>query len=282
VTYYDDVEPIFQDHCMACHQAGGIGSFRLDDYATAKRYAASIAAKTASKEMPPWSVKSDGSCGSFAGSLELRDAQIKTISKWAEGGAAEGKARELKVPALPSLGEGTPIRTPKFEPMAQGGPLTESDEYRCFLVDSGVSATRFITGYEVTPGTPVMIHHVLAFIVDPSAKTELTDEPALTNAELMARLHADTPDRDGWPCFGMAGDGVNVKAAPVVWAPGQGTVKFPVNSGVPLSPTDKIVLQVHYNLRDPSTLGKVDETAVYLQLADQVERVGIFVLNDPF
>jgi len=166
--------------------------------------------------------------------------------------------------------------------VAQGGPLTAADEYRCFLLDSGVDAQRFITGYEVTPGSDLSIHHVLAFVIDPSAKTELPDEPELTNGELMDRLHADTPDRDGWPCFGMAGDGVSVKSVPVVWAPGQGPVEFPVKSGVPLVPTDKVVLQVHYNLRDPAAVGQRVQTTVHLRLADQVERVGIFILNDPF
>ncbi|HEY0462875.1 MAG TPA: hypothetical protein VGC79_01645, partial [Polyangiaceae bacterium] len=107
-------------------------------------------------------------------------------------------------------------------------------------------------------------------------------EPNLTNGELMARLHAETPNRDGWPCFGMAGDGVAVDAAPVVWAPGQGPVQYPVKSGVPLKPSDKLVIQIHYNMHDMSLLGESDQTTVQLRLADHVERVGLFVLNDPF
>jgi mono/diheme cytochrome c family protein len=282
VTYYDDVAPIFQDHCMFCHQDGGIGPFKLNDYGTAKQNAAAIAANTASGAMPPWSVTSDGTCGDFAGSLALTPEQIDTISKWQKGGALEGTPHELTVPSIPTLGGGTPYETPVFSPVAQGGPLTEADEYRCFLLDSGVAAQRFITGYEVTPGSDAIIHHVLAFVIDPSAKAELPAEPNLTNGQLMDRLHAQTPDRDGWPCFGMAGDGVAVKSVPVVWAPGQGPVEFPVKSGVPLAPTDKVVLQVHYNLRDPASVGQSVQTTVHLALAEQVERVGIFILKDPF
>ncbi|MEI9937563.1 MAG: hypothetical protein WDO69_10120 [Pseudomonadota bacterium] len=145
-----------------------------------------------------------------------------------------------------------------------------------------MNAQQFITGYEVAPGNAAIIHHVLGFVIDPSAKAELSAEPNLTNGELMARLHAATPDRDGWPCFGMAGDGVHVDAVPVVWARGQGPVAYPVKSGVPLEPTDKIVIQIHYNLHDTSLVGQSDQTTVRLRLADQVERVGSFVLNDPF
>jgi hypothetical protein len=282
LTYYDDVAPIVQDHCLQCHQEGGIGEFRLDDYATAKQKAALMAAKTASREMPPWSATSDGSCGDFAGSLALTDAQIDIIGRWAKDGAKEGKAHAIEVPSLPSIGDATAYRSPNFKPIIQGGPLTASDEYRCFELDSGVAAQKFITGYDVEPGNDAMIHHVLLFIVDPDAQTELRDEPELTNAQLMARLHAQTPNRDGWECFGMAGDGVNVNAAPVIWAPGQGPVEFPVKSGVPLKPTDKIVIQIHYNMHDMSLVGETDQTTVKLRLADQVERVGLFALNDPF
>ncbi|HEX7453261.1 MAG TPA: hypothetical protein VF294_13290 [Polyangiaceae bacterium] len=282
LTYYDDVAPILQDHCLQCHQDGGIAPFRLDDFTTAKANATAMAANTAARIMPPWSITSDGSCGAFAGSLALSDQQIQTISKWVKGGANEGAPHDLVVPPLPSIGDATPYKSPKFTPVVQGGPLTAADEYRCFELDSGVEAQRFITGYEVTPGNAAIIHHVLGFIVDPTAKTELKAEPDLTNGQLMDRLHAATPDRDGWPCFGMAGDGVTVSAAPVVWAPGQGPVVFPVKSGVPLKPTDKVVLQIHYNMHDMSLVGQSDQTTVKLRLVDQVERVGMFVLNDPF
>jgi len=283
LTYYDDVAPILQDHCLQCHQDGGIAAeYRLGDYATAQKYAGKMAADTAARLMPPWSATSDGSCGNFAGSLALSDEQIDIIGRWAKGGAKEGKQRELKLPSVPSIGTGTPYQSPNFTPIIQGGPLTASDEYRCFELDPNTDALKYITGYDVEPGNSAIVHHVLAFIVDPDAKTELRDEPNLTNGELMARLHAETPNRDGWSCFGMAGDGVNVSSAPVVWAPGQGPVEFPVKSGVPLKPSDKIVIQVHYNMHDMSLVGQSDQTTVKLRLADEVERVALFVLDDPF
>src|SRR4051794_39332089 len=87
LTYYDDVAPILQDHCLQCHQEGGIAPFRLDDYATAKAKAAAIAGDTAARTMPPWSVTSDGTCGAFSDSLALTNQQIDTIGQWVKGGA---------------------------------------------------------------------------------------------------------------------------------------------------------------------------------------------------
>ena len=98
LTYYDDIAPILQDHCLQCHQEGGIAAEHpLGEYATAKSNAAAMAADTAARKMPPWSATSDGSCGEFSGSLALSDKQIDTISKWAQSGAKEGKPHALKV-----------------------------------------------------------------------------------------------------------------------------------------------------------------------------------------
>jgi hypothetical protein len=277
VTYWQDVEPLFETHCFQCHQQGGIAPFRLDDPVTAQSQATAIRADTQGRVMPPWSIESDGNCGAFSGSLALTDAEIATIASWVDGGAALGTPGVAHVPALPTLPDATEISTPLFAPVVQGGDLAQYDEYRCFLLDAPKAG--FITGYDVAPGTPEIVHHVLAFVVDPSAPSAL---PGKTNLDVMQDLHAQTPDRDGWSCFGMAGDNVNVKAVPVVWAPGQGLVEYPNQSGVPVAATDKVVIQVHYNLADMSNYGKTDQTTVRLRFADSVPNIGVFALHDPF
>lgn len=278
LTYYQDALPIFEQHCLGCHQQGGIAPFRLDQYADAKQHAAEIVDATSNRVMPPWSATSDGSCQTFSHSLALAKDEIQAIQKWVDDGKLEGTVRNVELPALPSLGAATELSTPAFSPVAQGTELAEFDEYRCFLMPETVDTTQFITGYEVVPGTPAVIHHVLAMLVDPAADSKIDGK---TNDEVMAALDADSPDRDGWPCFGMAGDGVDVESVPVVWAPGQGVVEFPDESGVPLAPRHRIVVQVHYNLADnPGSI--VDRSTVRLRLAPSVKKVGVFVLDDPF
>jgi hypothetical protein len=278
VTYWQDAVPIFENHCMQCHEQGGIAPFRLDDFEEAKAHATNVRAMTQSRSMPPWSATSDGSCDSFSGSLALTDAQIQTLADWVDGGLAEGTSRVIEKPPLPTLSDATDFATPHFAPVRQGGELAEFDEYRCFPLDSGVADTAFITGYEVVPGTPEIVHHVVVSIVDPDAPDAMGDR---TNGELMQALDDASPDRLGWPCFSTAGDGVNVNAVPVIWAPGQGVVTFPGQSGVPLRPRDKVVVQVHYNLADAANEGKTDESKVRLRIVSQVENVGLFALYDP-
>jgi len=278
VTYWNDVLPVLERHCLGCHQEGGIGPFRLDEYATAKARASAMRDQTANRTMPPWAATSDGTCGQFADSLALSAAQIATIARWVEAGTPEGTPRAVNLPPRPGLEGATDFTTPTFAPIAGGGTLDLFDEYRCFAVDSSVTDPRFITGYEVVPGTSEIVHHVIAYVVAPQGPAQVQGK---TNAQVMEELHAQSPGRDGWPCFGAAGEGIAVSSVPVVWAPGQGALTYPNASGVPLGPQDKVVIQVHYNLAEPANKGKTDQTKIKLRLDAQVPNVGLFILADP-
>jgi mono/diheme cytochrome c family protein len=287
VTYWKDMVPLFEQHCLQCHQEGGIGQVRLDLYAEAKEHAALIGFNTSARLMPPWGATSDGSCGDFRDSLALDDAQIALIAGWVEGGAKEGEPGRVNVPAPDRLENASDYALPNYAPVVQGGMLAEHDDYHCFLLDANVAAERFITGYDIVPGTPEIVHHVLVMVVDPDAPADLTEAPedamlpdGATNAQVMAALDAESPDQPGWPCWGQAGEGVFVRSTPVVWAPGQGVVHFPGESGASLRPTDKLVVQVHYNLHDPELRGKTDETHVLLELAQDVPNRALFAVPD--
>src|SRR5688572_1417357 len=42
VTFHRDVAPVLADRCGACHQAGGIAPFAVDDYATVETWGPAI------------------------------------------------------------------------------------------------------------------------------------------------------------------------------------------------------------------------------------------------
>jgi hypothetical protein len=276
-SFYADVLPLLEQNCVPCHQSGGIAPFALDSYEAAETWADAIAQVTKERTMPPWGAVSDGSCGDFRDSLALSDEEISTFGDWAKHGMTPGPERETAFVDVPALEDAISLKTPLFEPVPEGSADAENDEYRCFPMDSPTEGLEFITGYSVVPGTPELVHHVVAFIVNPEVDSDFEGR---TNGEVMAELDAASPDRDGWPCLGAAGEGVAVSGVPVVWAPGQGVMQFPAGSGAPLTPTDKVVLQVHYNLEDPRSLGKSDQTEVQFTLTDSVERVGLFMVPD--
>ncbi|MCA9714383.1 MAG: hypothetical protein H6713_14600 [Myxococcales bacterium] len=229
--------------------------------------------------MPPWLVTDDGSCGSFRDSRALSQDEIDTISSWIDDGAIEGEPRDdLQIPVVDALKGGETYTTPTFFPEPEGGLFAEFDEYRCFLIDPDLERDVYLTAYDVMPGNPALVHHVLAMPVDPN----LDVGGGQTNLDVIEALDAESPDRDGWPCFGVAGDGVEVDGIPITWAPGQGVVSFPEGTGFRVKQDDLLVVQIHYNMASPEVLGQSDSSSVRMRFADSVEREGFFELPDGF
>lgn len=278
-SYWQDAAPILFEHCGQCHRDGGIAPFVIDDYAQAAAWAEASAMAVSERTMPPWLVTDDGSCGEFRDSRALSQADIDTLVAWAAAGAPEGTPRDdLQQTAPPSLAQAIDLDTPAFVPVAEGTPWAEADEYRCFVVDAGADVDRVITAYEVVPGNDALTHHVLLFDLDPTLEVG----PGQTNADVIAALDAESPDRDGWPCFGASGDGTAPSGVPVAWAPGQGVMRFPDGVGYPLASGTMLVAQVHYNLAAADDEVEPFTTRVRLQTRDTVERPLVANLIDPF
>ena len=114
------------------------------------------------------------------------------------------------------------------------------------------------------------MHHLVAFVVDPDRRTR----SGQTNAERIKMLDDSDPDREGWPCYSLAGDGVELDSVPIIWAPGQGPVLYPDGLGVRQRASDDFVIQLHYNLADPAHRGHSDSTTVRVRYADTVAAAG--------
>ncbi|MBX2799435.1 MAG: hypothetical protein KTR31_17300 [Myxococcales bacterium] len=275
---FDQIGPIYEARCVACHQEGSIAPFRLDNYEDAKMWASASAAATASRSMPPFLVVGDGSCGDFEDSQWLTDEEIELISDWATDGALEGEGYDFTLPETPSLpGDAVRVSTPEFVPEIVGGAKAEFDEYRCFAADIPTDKDTFLTGYEVFPGNEAVVHHVIGL---PVVMEDLGWDKKQTNAEIIAAM--SDPERDGWPCFEGAGEGVSTGGEVVSWAPGQGAVEYPEGHGIRIPVGAKMVFQVHYNLVDEDTRGQSDQTFVDLRLEDEVDEEMYVTLPDLF
>ena len=141
-------------------------------------------------------------------------------------------------------------------PYTPAAPHGGTDDYRCFLLDPVLASDSFVTGYDVFPGDPSVVHHVILFRVPP-------DRLALARAE-----DQGTPG-DGWTCFGGTGierQGASLDDAPWLgaWAPGGAERVLAPDLGIPLQRGSQIVLQIHYNLLAGA---KPDRTAVDLRLS---------------
>ena len=144
------------------------------------------------------------------------------------------------------------------EPYTPSAPYgTGTDDYRCFVLDPHLDRDAFITGLNIVPGTPSVVHHVILFQVPPSAAAAAAAKDASEEGE-------------GWTCFGGTGlEGRDaLQDAPWLgaWAPGGVEQVMAKDVGVPMAKGSKVIMQVHYNLLAGP---RPDVSAAQLRLAPE-------------
>lgn len=208
-----------------------------------------------------------GATGEQSGAPTPRPTPRPTTASTSPGSTDEptpvddgGEARAGRIP-LRKGERRVAVRLPEpYSPSAPTGSGT--DDYRCFLLDPGVTSDQFITGFDVRPDNPDVVHHVILFRVP----ADLVDEAERTDVE--------TPGQ-GWTCFGgsgLVGDGVTLEDAPWLgaWAPGGDEQVYPRGFGEELGKGSRVVMQVHYNLAAGSS---PDRSAAELRLAPASGRI---------
>ncbi len=248
VTWYRDIVPLVQAQCLSCHRSGGIAPFSMESYQTAAPYARAMAGDVIGGIMPPWPPSED--CQPYLDARRVDDHEKALIVRWADLGAPAGDPADAP-PMLP------PAALDRVD--LEGDPGVEytptgADDYRCFVVDLGLTRTQQLVALEIVPGVRWMVHHVVLF-----------------QANALEAQAADAVDSGpGWSCFGGPGvaptsplDSLAVGA----WAPGTPVTHYPAGTGVDLTAGNVIVMQVHYHVtggRSPEP----DRTIVHMQVAD--------------
>src|SRR5690349_21698074 len=164
-TWYRDVQPIVAEKCGTCHVAGDIAPFALTTYENALAVAPILAPSIESGQMPPWP-PADG-CNEYKHSRALSDDQREILLTWLAEGTPEGD---------PADAPPKPEPPPAWEPdvlIEMPEPYTQAkfpDDYHCFLIDGPMlDSTQYVTGFQVFPGERSIVHHVIAYLVLPSA-----------------------------------------------------------------------------------------------------------------
>ena len=180
------------------------------------------------------------------------------------------------------------------------------DEYRCQVLDPGLTEEAFLTGTQVMPGNDAIAHHGIVYALGPD------------DAAAVREHDANTPGL-GWQCFGGTGvEGADVEyddeddeggdegddrggdeggdegddegsdegAAWVdTWAPGATETLLDHDAGFKLEPGSLIVFQMHYNLLGTDGAAvESDRSAVRLRLTDgtaQTRELQTWSLNAP-
>ncbi len=254
VTYWQDAKPILDAKCNGCHTQGGIAPFALETYEQAYPMRGIIKSSTQAGTMPPWPPAKG--CSEYFSDRSLTEEQLATLAAWADGGGVEGD------PAKP----GGPIdRGPtndlsrvdrSLEMPVEYTPTKEPDDYRCFVLDWPGTETEFVAGFRANPGNAAVVHHVIAFLIDPANVAEVEASDAAEAGP-------------GYTCYGGAG----VKSQWIgAWAPGSLGTDTPEGTGIRVEPGSKVVLQIHYNTLTAGA--QADKTSVDFKVEKSVTTEG--------
>jgi len=260
VTWTEDVRPLIDAHCATCHGDGGL-SFPLDTYDRALAVAPAMADSVADRRMPPFLADNTGECTTYSPARWLTEEEIDTVVAWVDAGSPEGPEIAREEPPEVEQLEPTHVLIPDqpYTPEVGG-----DDDWRCFVVEPDLDEDLYLTGYQVVPENPGVVHHVAIF------------KPISGQASEMVR--AMDPDGAGYSCFGGANAPAGLWA---IWSPGRSVYRLPEGTGVPLEAGVPLVVQVHYAEIEGDAPSELTEVRV--ELTDEAKPLmPLWLLNDDF
>ncbi len=250
-NYYQHVKPILEANCLTCHVENGIAPFKLTDAASAVQFSRSVYLAANAKRMPPW--MPGGESPAFLHTRGLLSDEITILANWSWSGAPLGNPENAKT-AIPSEIPVSIRNDLKLEPEYDFAPNAQlSDEYRCFTLDPKFKTDRFVTGFNITPGNPKLVHHVLVY-----------ELPTNLQPEVKTKESQEKDSRGGYTCFGGAGLSSPVPLVSA-WVPGSSATRFPVGTAAKVKAGSKLLMQVHYNLFNGTG---TDQTKLTLELGN--------------
>jgi hypothetical protein len=172
VTFSKDVAPVFQKACQPCHHPGTSAPMSLMTYKDARPWARAIRERVLLRDMPPWHLDKTVGIRKYKNDRSLSDAEIATIARWVDNGAAEGDPAEMPPPLTFSHDDEWYIGQPDLLAssnqdfvMYPNGPDWWIDQFGEVKLDED----RWIKAMEVKPSNPKIVHHAVVFAIEPDA-----------------------------------------------------------------------------------------------------------------
>lgn len=238
-TWSSDVARIIYKHCTPCHHPGGLAPTSFMSYSEAAMYKFNINYAVSNGIMPPW--KANPNYKTYAHQRVLTPTEILAIQQWATNGAPTGNL--ATAPAPPVYSNSTQLGTadlsltfPSYTVVGNG------DVYKNFVVNTGLTQTKYATALEVIPGNPEIVHHVLVFM-------DTTNNPI-------------NPNNPG-------GTGSVASKLIYGYVPGGQPYFTPPGTGFRLPPNTRIIFQMHYA---PGSAGLSDATTFNMKLTTTPQR----------
>ncbi len=240
ISYTKDVERILQNRCQSCHRPGQTAPFSLLTYDDAVKHARMLKEVTTQHRMPPW--QADSRYGHFSNDRRMPTVEVETVAAWVDAGTPKGDDKDAPKPLeFPgSWRHGKPdmvITMPdEFNVPAQG-----SLDYQRFLIDPGFTEDKWVTVAEGMPGSPSVVHHLVAYILKPGQRQPFSADGTM--------------------------------AILVGWAPGDLGTVCPPDTALRLPKGCKLQLEMHYT---PNGTATKDRSSIGITFAKQPPRYEYF------
>ena len=233
LTFYEDVQPILEQHCVRCHKSSGQGVGDFTDPEAVQQLAPLLVDAIEAGTMPP--PASDPECHDYQGSetVHLSDEDAAIISDWVAMGSLLGDPRDGKVyDHSPYTLEDPDLELLIPEPYkpAFDDPRNPGNEYRCFSIAHGKDEPFYITAMHPVIDQSEMVHHIVLGKGSDEGIVPGSDGPA--GADCIDGGAFITGFQDG----AMLGG----------WAPGMQPVQLDDGAGILVFPHEYIVIQMHY------------------------------------
>ena len=235
ITFYKDILPVLQNHCIECHRKGEIGPFAMNNYDEVVGWADTMMETIDDGRMPPW--HADPEHGKFKNQRHMSTDDKELLRSWIEAGAPEGNVAESPAPQSYVTGWGLPEEPDFVIPMRNRPFVVPSDgvvEYQYFVVNPGFKEDKWIKAAEVIPGNRAVVHHAIVFVRPPD---------------------------------GVRFQGIGWLSA---YVPGQRAVTLPPGRAKLIPAGSRLVFQMHYT---PNGTEQKDTTKIGLLLADENEEI---------
>jgi hypothetical protein len=156
-TYTEDVFPVLNSRCGACHVPGGVAPMSLLTYKDAFPWAESIRVELLASHMPPW--YAEPGYGSVKEAHRLTPLEFDILMTWVTGGTPEGPSKQL-----PSIGisnrwkAGNPdvvLPMPAFFTLdAETMEATKE-----FVLRTGAAKDQWVRAVDLLPGAPIIVRN---------------------------------------------------------------------------------------------------------------------------
>ncbi len=230
VTYAEDIAPLLQRHCLACHSEGGIAPWAMSQYEIVRGFAPMLREVVRTGRMPPWFA--DPLHGEWREGQGLSALEKRQLVRWVEEGALQGEGRD-PLQELTGASQAWRLGEPDLvvEIPAQEVPASGVIDIQYPVVPNPLDTPRWIVAAQVMPGDRKALHHMYAGIgtVDGSSQTV----------------------RDSFI---------------VGWSPGLELGEMPAGTGVYLPADAAFLFEMHYTAYGKAT---VDRTRIGLYFAEQ-------------